>query len=74
MTEQDEDSDAILKRAKELDLDLIVVLGVSEENGSIILHNAGDDLQAGFLIKMFTATLDMSIMEEILERGRRSTH
>lgn len=73
MTE-DSDADKILDEAKELDLDLIITLGVSEGNGSVILHNVGTDLDALFLLKTFCSTLEMSILEELYERTKRGVH
>lgn len=73
MTESEEAA-AILDEAKKLDLDLVITLGVSEGNGSAILHNVGSDLDALFLLKTFTATLEMSILEELYDRSKRGVH
>ena len=66
------DVKAILKEAAKLDLDIVLVLGVKEEQGSVILHNVETDLDAAFLLKTFVATLEMSILEEIYERAKNS--
>ena len=66
------DVKAILKEAAKLDLDIVLVLGVKEEQGSVILHNVETDLDASFLLKTFVATLEMSILEELHERAKNS--
>jgi hypothetical protein len=60
----------LLNKAKGLDLSLVIVLGVREEEGTVILHNLASDLDASFLLKTFVATIDMTILEEIYERAR----
>lgn len=71
---EDSDSDQILDEAKSLELDLVITLGVSEGNGSVILHNVGTDLDALFLMKTFCSTLEMSILEELYDRSKRGVH
>lgn len=66
------DAKAILREATKLDLDIVLVLGVKEEQGSVILHNVETDLDASFLLKTFVATLEMSILEELYERAKNS--
>jgi hypothetical protein len=66
------DAKALLKEAQKLDLDIVIVLGVKEESGSVILHNVETDLDASFLLKTFVATLEMSILEELHERSKNS--
>jgi hypothetical protein len=66
------DAKELLKEAMGLDLDLIIVLGVKEEGGSIMLHNVETDLDASFLLKTFVATLEMTILEELHERAKRA--
>lgn len=66
------DAKAILREAAKLDLDIVLVLGVKEEQGSVILHNVETDLDASFLLKTFVATLEMSILEELYERAKNS--
>lgn len=73
MTDASE-ADEILNEAKKLELDLVITLGVSEGNGSVILHNVGSDLDALFLLKTFCSTLEMSILEELHERSKRGIH
>lgn len=73
MTE-DGDSSEILNEAQKLDLDLVITLGVSEGNGSVILHNLSTDLDALFLLKTFVATLEMSILEELYDRTKKGVH
>lgn len=73
MTDSSE-ADEILDKAKELDLDLVITLGVSEGNGSVILHNIGTDLDALFLLKTFCSTLEMSILEELYDRSKSGFH
>jgi hypothetical protein len=68
----DGDSKSILQEAINLDLDIVIVLGVKEEKGSVILHNVDTDLDAAFLMKTFVATLDMSIVEELYGRTKRN--
>jgi hypothetical protein len=64
------DAKDLLNKAMDLDLSLVIVLGVREEEGSVVLHNLENDLHAGFLIKTFLATLEMSILEDLYERGK----
>jgi hypothetical protein len=71
---EDSDSSEILNEAQKLDLDLVITLGVSEENGSVILHNLGTDLDALFLLKTFVATLEMAILEELYDRSKKGIH
>lgn len=71
MTE-DGNANEILKEAEKLDLDIVLILGVKEEGGSVLLHNVETDLDASFLLKTFVATLDMSLLEELYGRKRRS--
>lgn len=66
------DAKAILKEAAKLDLDIVLVLGVKEDQGSVILHNVETDLDASFLLKTFVATLEMSILEELHARTKNS--
>lgn len=73
MTDSEEASQ-ILDEAKKLELDLVITLGVSEGNGSVILHNIGTDLDALFLLKTFCSTLEMSILEELYDRTKRGVH
>ena len=65
-------ADALLKEAIGLDLDIVLILGVKEGESSVILHNVESDLDASFLMKTFVATLEMSILEELHERAKRS--
>lgn len=69
MTESGEAKE-LLNKAIDLDLDIVLVLGIREEGGSVLLHNVDTDLDASFLLKTFVATLDMSILEEIYERSK----
>lgn len=71
---EESDSSKILDEAQKLDLDLVITLGVSEENGSVILHNLGTDLDALFLLKTFVATLEMAILEELYDRSKKGIH
>jgi len=71
MTETGEAND-VLEEAGNLGLDIVIVLGVSEGKGSVILHNVESDLDASFLLKTFVATLEMSILEDLHERSKRS--
>lgn len=66
------DAKELLKEAMGLDLDIVIVLGVKEEGGSIMLHNVETDLDASFLLKTFVATLEMTILEELHERAKRA--
>lgn len=66
------DAKELLKEAMGLDLDIVIVLGVKEEGGSIMLHNVETDLDASFLLKTFVATLEMTILEELHERTKRA--
>lgn len=63
-----EQVEALLVEAKKLDLDTVIILGINEDKGSVIIHNAGTDLDASFLLKTFTSTLEMSILEDLYER------
>lgn len=65
------DAKELLKEAMGLGLDIVIVLGVKEEGGSIMLHNVETDLDASFLLKTFVATLEMTILEELHERAKR---
>ena len=71
MTE-DGNAKKLLEEAIGLDLDIVLVLGVREEGGSVMLHNVDTDLDASFLLKTFVATLDMAILEELYERTKRN--
>ena len=68
---KDRDAKDLLKDSGKLDLDLVIVLGVREEGGSVILHNMENDLDASFLLKTFVATLDLSLLEELYDRTKR---
>lgn len=70
MTEEG-DAKKLLEEAINLDLDMVIVLGVKEEGGSIILHNVETDIDASFLLKTFVATLEMSLLEELYDRTKR---
>lgn len=63
-----EQVEALLMEAKKLDLDTVIILGINEDKGSVIIHNVGTDLDASFLLKTFTSTLEMSILEDLYER------
>jgi hypothetical protein len=71
MTE-DGNAKKLLEEAMGLDLDIVLVLGVREEGGSVMLHNVDTDLDASFLLKTFVATLDMAILEELYDRTKRN--
>jgi hypothetical protein len=71
MTE-DGNANELLKEAQGLGLDIVLVLGVKEEGGSVLLHNVDTDLDAAFLLKTFIATLEMSLMEELYGRTKRN--
>jgi hypothetical protein len=68
---KDGDAKVLLKEAGDLALDLVIVLGIREEGGSVMLHNVDSDLDASFLLKTFVATLELSLLEEIYERTKR---
>ena len=61
---------ALLEEAESMDLSKVIVLGINEENGSVIIHNVGNDIDAMFLLKMFTSTLEVSILEDIYARTK----
>jgi hypothetical protein len=65
-----EQAQALLEEAQTMDLNRVVVLGLSEENGSVIIHNVGNDMEAVFLIKTFVSTLEMSILEDLYARTK----
>lgn len=65
-----EQAQALLEEAQTMDLNRVVVLGLSESNGSVIIHNVGNDMEAAFLIKTFVSTLEMSILEDIYARTK----
>jgi hypothetical protein len=65
-----EEVKAMLAEAKKLDLNRVIILGISEENGSVVIHNAGTDMDAAFLLKTFTSTLEMSIWEDLYARTK----
>ena len=65
-----EQAQALLEEAQTMDLNRVVVLGLSEESGSVILHNVGSDMEAVFLIKTFVSTLEMSILEDLYARTK----
>lgn len=65
-----EQAQALLEEAQTMDLSRVVVLGLSEENGSVIIHNVGSDMDAVFLIKTFVSTLEMSILEDLYARTK----
>jgi hypothetical protein len=71
MTE-DGNAGELLKEAQGLGLDIVLVLGVKEEGGSVLMHNVETDLDAAFLLKTFIATLEMSLMEELYGRTKRN--
>ena len=71
MTE-DGNAGELLKEAQGLGLDIVLVLGVKEEGGSVLMHNVETDLDAAFLLKTFIATLEMSLMEELYSRTKRN--
>ena len=62
----------LLKEAMTLDHDTIIVCGVKDSGGSVLIHNVETDLDAAFLLKTFVATLDMSILEELYGRTKRN--
>jgi hypothetical protein len=61
---------ALLDEARALTLDKVIVLGVSEENGSVVIHNVGNDIDAVFLVKAFVSTLELSILEDLYARTK----
>ena len=61
---------ALLDEAGAMTLNRVVVLGVSEENGSVIIHNVGSDMDAVFLVKAFVSTLELSILEDLYARTK----
>lgn len=65
-----EQAQALLEEAQTMDLNRVVVLGLSEGNGSVIIHNIGSDTEAVFLIKTFVSTLEMSILEDLYARTK----
>lgn len=65
-----EQVEALLEEAGSMNLNRVVVLGLSEESGSVIIHNVGNDMEAAFLIKTFVSTLEMSILEDIYARTK----
>lgn len=65
-----EQAQALLEEAQTMDLNRVVVLGLSEGNGSVIIHNIGSDMEAVFLIKTFVSTLEMSILEDLYARTK----
>lgn len=67
-----EEVQALLAEAKNLDLNTVIILGISEDKGSVVIHNAGSDMDASFLLKTFTSTLEMSILEDLYARSRSS--
>lgn len=69
---EDGNAKKLLEEAMGLDLDIVLVLGVREEGGSVMLHNVDTDLDASFLLKTFVATLDMAILEELYDRTKRN--
>ena len=69
---EDGNANELLKEAQGLGLDIVLVLGVKEEGGSVLLHNVDTDLDAAFLLKTFVATLEMSLMEELYGRTKRN--
>lgn len=62
----------ILTQASKIDLDTVILLGVNEEGGSVMIHNADGDLDALALLKTFLATLEVSLLEELYARTKRS--
>lgn len=69
MTDTDEVK-ALLEEAGTLGLNTVIILGISEDKGSVALHNAGTDMDASFLLKTFTSTLEMSILEDLYARTK----
>ena len=69
---EDGESKNILQEAIGLDLDVVIVLGVKEGRGNVILHNCDTDLDASLIVKTFVATLDVSILEELYARTKRN--
>lgn len=65
-----EQAQALLEEAQTMDLNRVVVLGLSEGNGSVIIHNIGSYMEAVFLIKTFVSTLEMSILEDLYARTK----
>lgn len=61
---------ALLDEASSMDLNRVIVLGLSEESGSVIIHNVGNDMDAAFLMKTFVSTLELSILEELYARTK----
>lgn len=69
---KDGDSADLLDEAKKMDLDTVIVLGIKDEGGSVMIHNLDTDLDASFLLKTFAATLDMAILEELYARTKHN--
>jgi len=65
-----EEVEALLEEAGKLDLNTVIILGISEDRGSVVIHNAGTDMDASFLLKTFTSTLEMSILEDLYARTK----
>jgi len=65
---------ALLEEAGNLELNTVLILGISEDRGSVIIHNAGTDLDASFLMKTFTSTLEMSILEDLHAKLQSTFH
>jgi len=62
----------IFKEAEKYDLDLVIVLGISNNENTVMIHNAISDLEASAVIKSFLITLETSILEELYARTKRS--
>jgi hypothetical protein len=61
---------ALLDEAATMDLSKVIVMGVSEGNGSVVIHNVGSDVDAVFLAKAFVSTLELSILEDLYARTK----
>ena len=62
----------IFKEAEKYNLDLVIVLGISNNENTVMIHNAISDLEASAVIKSFLITLETSILEELYARTKRS--
>ena len=62
----------LLEKAKSMDLDTIIVLGIKDEGDSVMIHNLGSDIEASQLLKVFLASLETELLEELYARTKRN--
>jgi hypothetical protein len=62
----------ILEKAKGMNLETLIVLGLKDEGDSVMIHNLGSDIEASQLLKVFLVSLETELLEELYARTKRS--